>query len=223
MAGYPISHAAKELGVNVARVRAMVAAGILRGDKIGGRWIVDPSSVEERLRSQAGGGRPLSASSAWGVLFLLAGRDAPWLAPWERSRIRKREACDLSSLAIAVRKRAERVSLRAHPSDLSRIAEEPLVIRTGIGAAREYGSDLVGEAPLEIYIPKRKLRGLQRKYRLQISPSPNVLLRVVDRPWPFERLDSVAPWSVVAVDLFESSEPRARRSGTDLFARSGHR
>ncbi len=48
----------------------------------------------------------------------------------------------------------------------------------------------------------------------------NLLLRVVeDRLWPFRQGAEVATRPIVAVDLLESEDERARRAGYELLAR----
>ncbi len=53
-----VSEAARRLGVSGARVRAMIDSGILEATKVGRTWAVNESSVQQRLRNGARGGRP---------------------------------------------------------------------------------------------------------------------------------------------------------------------
>lgn len=65
---------AARLGVDESRVRQRIAAGSLRAEKIGGRWLLDEADlvgVNERR-----GGRPLSPDSAWALIGAAAARAA---------------------------------------------------------------------------------------------------------------------------------------------------
>ena len=78
-----VESAAEQLGLNPARVRALVAGGQLAGHKIGGRWVIDDVAIAARLGRRTRTGRPLSARSAWGLLWTAAAEPTPWLAPRE--------------------------------------------------------------------------------------------------------------------------------------------
>jgi len=53
------SEAARRLGVTVRRVQELVKSGQLEAKKVSGVWLVDPSSVELRMRTASkSGGRP---------------------------------------------------------------------------------------------------------------------------------------------------------------------
>src|SRR5882672_1764924 len=68
-----VSDAASKLGLNESRIRALISAGELDAEKVGGRWLVDPGAVSLRKRDSPGPGRPLSARNAWALLFLASG------------------------------------------------------------------------------------------------------------------------------------------------------
>lgn len=53
------SEAAKKLGVSPQRVSQLIRSGFLTAEMVGGRWVVDGASVDDRLRtSSPRGGRP---------------------------------------------------------------------------------------------------------------------------------------------------------------------
>src|SRR4249920_3807958 len=85
-----VQEAAERLELNPGRVRRLVSQGLLDGRKVGGRWLVEESAINERLDASARAGRPLSPRSAWGLLWAADDRPMPWLAPRERSRARQR-------------------------------------------------------------------------------------------------------------------------------------
>ena len=52
-----VSEAACLLGVSGARVRAMIASGVIEAAKVGRTWAVSESSIQQRLRDGAHPGR----------------------------------------------------------------------------------------------------------------------------------------------------------------------
>ena len=119
------SEAAIRLGISPARVRSMIANGLLKADKVGGRWLIQLSSVEKRQEARRLPGRMFSPGRAWGLLWLASRRHPDWLSPTDISHLRRRlRQASLIDLAPRLQKRAVVHRLRAHPSDLPRIAEE---------------------------------------------------------------------------------------------------
>ena len=218
-----VSEAAELLEVSSPRVRAMIAAGILDAAKVGGRWVVSAQSVEKRREADVHPGRLLSPRRAWGLLLLASGVRPDWLDPSEVSRLRSRlRETHIEALAPRLRKRAVVHRLRAHPSDLRRIAEEPKVVRAGISAATDYVHDISPAADvIDAYLPAKLQQRLKKKYALQPSQRPNVILRAIDDLWPFDAGTTVAPAAVVGVDLLEFDDARLQRAGQDLLRRQG--
>jgi len=73
---------------------------------------------------------------------------------------------------------------------------------------------------VEVYSRHEDLQRFVEKYALIPNPAEsNVLVRVVDRFWPFEADCLVAPASVVGVDLMVSGEARTSREGLRLLER----
>lgn len=218
--GLSVSDAAKQLGINEARTRSLIEAGVLDAVKVGARWIVDPVSVERRRRLSPPPGRQFSPDRALGLLMLAAKEPAPWLdrvAEWKLRRELARSRLKL--LAPRLKERAEVLRLRAHPAALRRIAGEPQVVRSGPSAASELGLEISAPDVLEAYVPAKQLAKLARKYRLGLSRDPNVILHVVAGSWPFGSDRRVVPLSFAAMDLLESDDPRARRAGIAVLQR----
>lgn len=218
----PVRTAAEHLGVSAARVRALIAAGLLEATKVGDRWLVDPESVERRAKSHAKPGRPLDATKAWALLLLASGEETAWLTPRQRSLLRRRlrEKPFEASLS-GLGRRAAVHRMRAHPADLERIAREPGLVRTGVSAAIDHGVGLVAPDELDVYVGGDRFRLLARKYSFQPSRRPNLVLRVVEGRWPFPKGAGLAPRAIVAADLLESSDARTHRAGRALVARMG--
>jgi excisionase family DNA binding protein len=212
-----VPEVAARLGVTPARVRALIAAGLLDATKIGERWLVSDSSLERRRRSGFRAGRPLTPRRAWGLLLLASGRRPAWLSAPEVSRLRGWLDIDrLREIVPKLRTRAIVHPLRAHPAELDRIALA--VVRAGVGAATAYQVDLVPLAGrVDGYVERRDLARLVKQHVLVPSPRPNLVLRAVAGPWPFAAGETVAPAAVVAVDLCESDDARERRAGEELL------
>lgn len=209
-----VSDAARVLGLSAQRVRALLDDDALPGRKVGGRWLVDRSAVERRVRGPKLAGRPFSPAQAWGLIALAEGDEPKWLDASNRSRLRRhlRER-DLRDVLPALVRRGRRIGLRAHPSDLARIGAEPDVVRSGVSAASDHGLEIVAPGVLEGYIPARGWSPLERRYHLQQSADPNLILRVIDGPWPFAKDQRVAPKLAAAIDLLDHRDERSRRAG----------
>ena len=214
-----VPEVAARLGVNHSRVRAMIAAGLLDAARIGNRWVVSASSVERRQRGSFRAGRPFSPRRAWGLLLLTSGLRPAWLSPPEVSRLRGWLKADrLRDLVPRLRTRAIVHTLRAHPSELRRLT--PAVVLAGASAAPGYNVDLVPSGDLlDGYVRKKDLPKLLKQHSLEPSSRPNVILRAVEGPWPFEPGATGAQVAVVAADLLESSDARERRAGEELLGR----
>lgn len=226
-----VAEAAARLGVSARRVRAMIDSGQLEARKLGGRWLVDPAAVDARQDAAAVAGRPLSVRSAWALLGGQAlprgdsGRSAKGssdrLLRWRTDRRLGRAPVGelLTGLAPRLWRRGRLHRLRAHPSDVSRILEEPDVVRSGVSAAAEYEADILAPGVAELYVSARRLPELRQKYLLESSRTPNVLLRAIEGSWPFPAGSRLAPPSAVALDLLEAEDERTRRAGRELLAR----
>jgi len=199
----------------------MISQGQLDASKVGGRWLVDPASVERRLAGAVAPGRPLSSTNAWGLLWVAAGQTPDWLSTWALSRVRRRlREQGIVPLVPLLRNRASERRFRAHPSEIERIAGDVRVVRTGISAAPEYDLGLIAPGQIELYVRNVELQDLARAHFLESEPArPNVVLRTVSGLWPFGDACVAPPVSVVGVDLMASDDARARREGQRLLER----
>lgn len=209
-----VAEAAAELGVNEARVRALLKAGRLQGDKQAGRWLVDRRGVWRRQRAGGRRGRRLRPANAWGVLALASGHDAGWLAPAERYRMRQLlERDGVEGLRPSLEARARVHRFHAHPGVLRDLGEHPGLIRTGVSGSGDHRLGLVAGDEIDAYARPSVIDKLVRKYALERDGDDvNVVLRELpDEAPPLP--DRVAPLAAVALDLAEDADARSARIG----------
>ena len=168
----------------------------------------------------AANGRPFSTRRGWALLLLAAGLEPAGLAPDARSKLRRvlRER-DLWAMRARFGTPRRAWVVRAHPSDLARIAADPAVVRSGAGAAADAGLPLIAPvAPLELYVDSPRRSGSSW---LRLAPSPRGIATV---RWPDEvRRGSTSPiarWTAVALDLAEDGDPRSRDVAHAALSRS---
>lgn len=212
--------AAIQLGVSVRRVYHLIASGRLPAERIGRRLLIERAAVDAWENVRSPGGQPFSPQRAWGLLLLADGEPAPWLDPVSRSKLRAvlRDR-SLRELRSRLGRRSERNALRAHPSDLRRLADEPGVMRSGVSAAREIGLELIASEVLDAYVSERRFDRLVRRYRLRPSRDPNVIMRrLPDLDFGWESR-TVAPAAAVAIDLAEDPDPRSQEAADQALRR----
>ncbi len=213
------AEAASKLKVHPSRVRAMAQARQLDSKKIAGRWLIDQASLDRRCDSEVVDGRPYSPANAWALLCLADGRQVDWVGPSALSRLRRKlKSYGLFALAPRLRLRAQVMSFWVHPAVFRRLVMEPDVVKAGAGAAAEYGIDIQASDELDIYIPRRRVDDIVAKYQLKPSDRPNIVLRVVEDDQGFDWRRGVGG-ALVAVDLFESQDPRSRRAAREFLER----
>lgn len=195
-----VRQAADQLGVSHERVRQMLAAGDLEGEQLAGRWLLDRASVARRAARPRSAGRPFSPEAAWSVLASLAGPGPAAL----------HGVADVLDVAWRLRRRAEPLHWYVHSSLLARLEQHPEVVIGGARASGELASD---RGPLQLYAPAGAVAGLRESFR-PVEPADdwNVVLRVIEGPWPFGP-DVKVVWPVVAaLDLLDdcAEDPRCR-------------
>lgn len=218
-----VSDVARELGVHESRVRALIAAGELDAEKIGGRWLVDPAAVARRKRQPYGPGRPLSARNAWALLLGASGEPLPaGLDPVASWRIRQSLAHHgLLGLGNRLDRRGRPQHLRALRGELRALRAGEHIIVSGSSAAGAHHLELLAPDALDAYLPASKLADVIAEHALDPAPSAeaNVILRAVpDDAWLLAGRDA-APLAAVALDLAAYPDPRSSRVGQQLLAR----
>jgi excisionase family DNA binding protein len=225
--GFTVREAAAQLRISPQRVLSLIKSGAIDATKVGRQYLVDPVSLHRRLGSDTARHRPLNSAHIW-VLIALASHDETLPADkhrlnrWALSRVRGRlKRQGLLNLAPYLRGRAEAHNLQADPGDVASIGAEQPLVRTGISAAQEHGLDVVAPNVLEAYVPAFHASDLIKRYVLEPTSRPNVILRVIEGHWPFSADATVAPGLLAALDLYDSDDPRSKRAGRDYLQRLG--
>lgn len=219
-----IAEAAKVLSLSPARVRAMAARGQLSAAKLGDRWLVERAAVERRRIDGAHDGRRFSPQNAWALLLLASDEEVREMDPSIRSRLKRALGMEgLAKLGPRLARRAEGLSFRAHPGELSYLLEDLGFVRTGISAAGDLGFGLVAGREADGYLQAAKLGDFAAHHALERAGiEGNVRLRVVpDQAWRFLEGRQVAPRAAVALDLAEEFDPRSAQSGREALRELG--
>lgn len=214
----PVADAAKRLGVTESRVRQLIQSRELRARSVRGLWLIRVEDIERREALAPGRGRRLTPARAWGLLYLAAGLSAPWLDRFARYRVRSLlKARGLTSLRSRLTARGVPTPMRAHPSQLAGLRNEPGLMLTGATAAADLRLGLLAGEDVEGYVEADRVDDIVHRYHLRASRDPNVVLRVVPQftsGWPPTHY---APLPAVALDLLEDSDPRTREVGVALI------
>jgi excisionase family DNA binding protein len=214
-----IPEAARVLNLSRARVRAIASRGQLPAVKIGDRWLIERSAVEQRQRQKAPRGRRFAPQNAWALLLLASGEEVAELDPSVRSRLKKALALEgLAALAPRLQERG-RVSIhKAHPGEVPYVLEDEALVPSGISAASSMGIGLLAHREADGYIASSQLQRFIDEHAL--SPAGidgNVRLRVApDSVWQVLAGRSAAPPAAVALDLADEPDPRSEAAGQKL-------
>lgn len=217
-----VAEAARRLGVSEQQIRQWVRDRRIEAARVGQAFLIRPAALAEFERSgRAPKGRGFAPANAWALLFMAAGEPVSWYSASEQWRLRNYLAhASLADLAPRLRGRARILRLYAHPSAIARIRRADRVMLSGVSAADALNLDLIGgEDEVDLYAPPEVADDLIRRYAMKPSESPNVVLRVLPRGTP-PGVPHVAPWPVVALDLIEHRDPRARQVGYELMERA---
>lgn len=208
---------ARRLGISRPRVRELIEDGRLDARRLGRAWAIEPASVDAYASSPRRPGRPFSAARAWALLALAAGRDPGWVTSDEQAQLREfLDQRGLLDLVSQLRSRARRHRWYVHHSMLDELMATPGIVRSGAeatGVLRDSG-------PREVYVTSRGLEQLAERFRPDAdADEPNLIVREVAGPWPFEPGETVAWPEVAAVDLVDRwNDARARAVSMEILA-----
>jgi excisionase family DNA binding protein len=193
-----LGEAAQALDVSRRRVQALVDKGQLRGHRVGGRWLVEAADVSQRRRVVARQGRPLNASTAWGII---------------NCATLPREEADQDAFRRLVLTRAEHRDGYIHPSLIAEIRNDERHVLGGRNAADEAGLPVgTSDDHLEMYLRASDLDELTNTHVVRFDATkPNLYLHIVDTPpWPFRPDQRIVPLLVAWLDLADRGD-RAER------------
>src|SRR5215212_5429849 len=154
-----VGEAARQLQVVPSRVRALIASGGLRAEKVGGRWLVEWDSVLARERSQAAAGRPLTTRNAW-ALLLLASQDQLPHGFDQHARWRIGQTLDrhnVVDLQSRLERRARVHHLWALPGEVRPLRDVDELVMTGSSAAGQLKLELLAPDTVDAYVPASSL------------------------------------------------------------------
>ncbi|MCT9870866.1 helix-turn-helix domain-containing protein [Paenarthrobacter aurescens] len=217
-----IPELAKRLNVNESRARQLVQSGRIRGQRVGGRWIVEEADAAQ-YRPGKPAGRPLSERSAW-LLMSCFWDDSPRHSllehldpsPVEKHRLKERisrlqDSPDLPELLAWLANRAEKFEFSSSPSDIAELREDKRIHLSGVSHPR---SGLLANSEVEAYVQRDDLRDVVKDWFL-VEPypgkRPNVILRAA------ERVPSELPPLVVAADLAERPGVREQQAAREIL------
>ena len=217
-----VAEAARHLGVASSRVRALIASGGLRADKLGGRWLVEWDSVLARERGQAAAGRPLTARNAWVLLLMASGDELPpGVDPHARWRIgQSLHRHRLADLGSRLERRARAHHLWALPGELRPLRDGDDVVLSGSSAAGGLNLELLAPDTVDAYVPASRLDSLASEHGLEpvAASAANVILRgVPDDAWLLKER-RIAPQAAVGLDLAGYPDSRSALVGSELLA-----
>lgn len=183
-----LSDASSLLGVSVERVRQLIVAGDLPGQRFGNAWAVPRGAVIARGHQTGRGGRPLGPARAWREI--LAG-DVDLARPGRYQRRAKMVRCEMSR------------------ADVDALSGAVGALDGGVRAAIALGSPLVVSDERDLYLPRSAFTELDLHVAVVPDPLGPARLRVVDDDaWAIIPLDKLAPRGAIALDLLDSSDPR---------------
>jgi hypothetical protein len=183
-----LAHASEVLNLSVERVRQLVVAGDLPGEKLGNAWVVPTEAVLARQHFPRQGGRPLDARRAW-------------------QEISAAEV-DLDRPG-RYRRRADIVRCQMSRGDVEEIARHEEAKIGGAEAASEHGVDPGLPDLSDIYIARRVFDELHSMVAYVHDPTGGVRLRVVDDDaWEAIPAGEYVPGGAAALDLLDSGNPR---------------
>ncbi|MBD1536824.1 helix-turn-helix domain-containing protein [Arthrobacter sp. S13_S34] len=221
-----IPELARRLNINESRARHLVQSGRIRGQRIGGRWLVDEADAAQ-YRPGAPAGRPLSERNAW--LFAVAASNA-WKSNWkgdasniliqispvERYRLNQRlqrweeAAFSFPLLLSLLANRADRIEFSASPADLRELKEDPRLRPSGVSHP---DAGLLANSELEAYVNRDDVDAVVKDWFL-IKAEPgqraNVVLHVA------EEVPDKLPLIMVAADLAERPGAREQQAARAL-------
>ena len=215
-----VAEVASQLRLDPSRVRQLLRAGALPGQRVGRDWVVPSSAVVLAANRPArAAGRPPAPRRAWALLALLDGGRADWLDTVARSHVRAQVRAlagkDAEAWAKALRGREDRLAVAGHRSAVSRLLGASNVWPAGPAVANKIGADLVVvDVVPEVYCSAENWKRLSASLHLRAADEADVWVRIPRQVWPFGP-EGPGPASLAASLL--DGEWRAARAGAEVL------
>lgn len=209
----PVAEAAERLAISPLAVRQQIHGGGLRGRRRAGRWFVPVAELDRVSKLPRMPGRPYDQAPAWALIALASDNEhESGLSPARVSQLRRAllDVDDIDGLLYQLRHRADRQLGYVHPSLLDDLLADDRIVPGGPSALPRESIDLVdGQLPEEVYISRGDWASVADEYAIQDADDlANLVVHVVEAG-PFLQ-DGQLPDLAVALDLFESGDPRAQ-------------
>ena len=183
----------------------MLHSGELKGEKIGGRWIVSPHS----LRHPKPAGRPMSPRNAWALILQTDGwldSQAAWKLNNRMTHLRDRNDPALV-LASWLRSRGERLEMST-PSP-NGLINDLRAVPSGVSDRR---AQMAASNLVEVYVHQDEAEAVKADHWLvPARDKPNAILHVT----PFLPPNPV-PIVLVIADLVDNGSERDIRQAREL-------
>lgn len=194
-----VQQAAKSLGVSEVQVGRLIAQGDLIASRFGRSWMIDPRSVHRYSDLHPSRGRPLPPSRAWDLL--------------KSSSISSLD--EVREFAVLCRRRAERRDVYVSPRKIDALRKDPLVMLSGVDAARFYGGAVSVAPPVDFYVRFSDIEEIRSKYRLVFGNSQewssNGIMRIIDDRNFDPPFNKYVPELVALVDLIAEGDYRSAK------------
>lgn len=209
----PAAEAAERLAISPLAVRQQIHGGSLRGRQRAGRWFVPIAELDRVSKLPRMPGRPYDQGPAWALIALASGNEhESGLSPARVSQLRRAllDVNDIDGLLYRLRHRADRQLNYVHPSLLNDVLADDRIVLGGPSALPRESIDLVdGQLPEEVYISGDNWGSVAEEHAIQDADDlANLVVHVVE-PGPVLH-NGQLPDLAVALDLFESGDPRAQ-------------
>jgi excisionase family DNA binding protein len=203
-----LDEVAQKLHLSRRRIQALVERGQLPAHRVGGRWLVEATQVNQRRRVAARRGRPLTSSTAW---QLLTNATMP----------------DIEAKQDAFRRlvhtRAEHREGYVHPSALEELRKNSHYIHGGRAAAADAGLPVGEGETIDLYLQPQDINVILDEHIVRFdSNKPNLYLHIVNPDsWPFTPEQRFTPLLVAWLDLADRGD-RAERLVREQLSREKH-
>jgi excisionase family DNA binding protein len=219
-----VKEAAERLHLGEHRVRALISSGVLHADLIGGRYLVDDSSLEAMEASTRHAYiRSFSRRVAWAAAALADGSRPNWLSYSELSRLRRRmEAAgrDPAAWTARMRGRAGAVATyRAGRAVIGSLHRDQRLAQSGASATNLVTDRQITTTSLDLWCLSTADRdAIRTTYGLLPTARGNVRLQVAD----VSGLTQLGTGGnafrlIVAADLLDAEDARSRSAGRALL------